>query len=101
MAATVTGILYGVEGNRRVNTATVAGDSSYTTGGYTLAPGTFGLGSVDRFGVDLPSSSVPTIRGAVYNISTSKLLFFDQAFAEIANGVDLSTFSAKFEAKGL
>ncbi len=101
MAATVTGLQYNVEGNRRANLGTVAGDTAYTSGGYALAPGTFGLGSVDHFSVDMPSSSVPTIRAAVYNTSTSKLLFFDQAFAEIANGVDLSTFSAKFEAKGL
>lgn len=101
MAATVTDLKFGVQGDRRVNVGTVTGDTSYTTGGYALAPGAVGLGSVDRLSIDLPVNSTPAIRGAVYNRSTSKLAFFDQAFAEIAAGVDLSAFAARFEVTGL
>lgn len=101
MAATVTSLNFNVEGNRRVNVGTIAGDSSYTAGGYALAPGAFGLGSVDRFDIDLPVNPTPAVRAARYDYANNKLIFFDQAFAEIAGGVDLSLFTARFEAKGL
>lgn len=101
MAATVSSLQYNVEGNRRNNSGTVTADTAYPTGGYSVPAGAVGLGSVDSFQIELPVNATPAIRAARYDYTNSKLMYFDQAFAEIANGVDLSAFSARFEVRGL
>lgn len=100
MALTVSGLHYNVEGAKKCNDGIVTGDTSYPTGGWSLAPEKVGLDTVERFGVDFLVNSTPAVRAARYDYTNEKLMAFGENFAEIANGTDLSAFSARFEAKG-
>jgi hypothetical protein len=100
MAATLTNPDFTVVGDKRLTTVNVTADTSYPTGGYSITPAQLGLGAILTVDCAYASSSTPAIRAVRYNNSTSKLLFFDQAFAEIAAGVDLSTFSGQIQAMG-
>jgi len=100
MAATVSNLDFSVDGDKRATIGTITGDTSYTSGGYAISPSAIGLANVLDFAADLPVSSVPAIRAARWDYTNNKLMFFDQAFAEIANGIDLSAYSLKFRALG-
>jgi hypothetical protein len=58
------------------------------------------MGTIQRFDVDLPVSAVPAIRAAQYDYTNSKLMFFDDAFAEIGNGTNLSAYVGRATATG-
>lgn len=100
MAATLSGLDFTVQGDKRVTIATVTGDTSYPQGGYSITANQLGLGNVLFLDSSFTRDSTPAVRAVSYNTSTSKLLFFDQAFAEIANGTNLSTFSGQLQAFG-
>lgn len=100
MAVTVSGLSFSIAGNKRRTTGVITLDSSYPTGGETISPNLLGLGSIDVLSPGMPVNATPAMRGASYKVSTGKLLVFDDAFAEIANGVDLAGFSFPFEAVG-
>lgn len=102
MAATISGLDFSVAGDKRRTLGTVTGDTAYPTGGYSITPNQVGLGTILALNIELPLniSSGTAVDAARYRISTSKLQFFDFAGAEVANGTDLSTFAARFEAIG-
>lgn len=70
------------------------GPASYATGGEDVSPGVFGLGKV----ISLPAPIVITdgvsVRIGAWNIATQKLQWFvPSTNVEVANGVNLSTFT--------
>jgi hypothetical protein len=100
MAATVTSVEFNVNGKYRESSAIITGDATYTSGGYSITPQQFGMGTIVRFDVDLPNSTVPAIRAAQYDYTNNKLMFFDDVFAEIANGVSLAAYVGRATATG-
>lgn len=89
-----------VAGIRLRRVVQLTGDTSYPTGGYSLTPGDVKLGVIEHF----PTVAITdgtTIRIGVYNYTTQKLQFFvPNTNVEVANAVDLSTFSARVEVIG-
>lgn len=80
------------------------GPNPYATGGEPITPGTFGLGKIlvflSAFAVDATGTNV---RLLIYNPATGKIAWYvagASGFSEIANGTDLSSFSAGFEVIG-
>lgn len=100
MAAIISGLDFSVSGDKRSTIATVTGDTSYPTGGYSIAPNQIGLGTVLFADASFLANSTPAVRAAVYNTSTNKLLLFGENFSEVANGTDVSAFSGKIQAFG-
>ncbi len=83
---------------------TVTGPASYTTGGTAFTPEELGFGQF----VQVIGGNIARTAGdgglscrivALNNATTTapKLQWYDLAGAEIANGIDLSTFSGTFE----
>lgn len=100
MAVTVSNLDFTVFGDKRVTLGSVT-YSTYATGGESLTPSQIGLGTIKTMLLTNPVSSVPAIRGATYNPSTSKLLAYTTSDgAEVANGTDLSAYTVNFEAIG-
>lgn len=88
--------------DRTRRTITITGPVSYTTGGDPISLlNDVGLSNLHMIcGNVAVTASGTTCRIVGLNRSTPaspKLLWFDQAFAEIANGTDLSTFSVQIE----
>lgn len=82
---------------RRVGRLT--GPASYVTGGELLDASAFGLGKVVALLVTVARS--PTgLAYPAYDYATGRLLWYDQAGAQVANGVNLSTFQAGIEVIG-
>lgn len=80
---------------------TVQGPSSYTTGGEAVAPVAAGLGQVHLFNAEPAIAAAGTsVRLVRYDYVNQKVQWFGENFAEIANGVDLSTYSARVEIVG-
>lgn len=78
----------------------LVGPASYTTGGdATATPALFGLGKVEIILFE-PFSNGTVIVFGLYDYTAKRLKFFDLVGNEIANGTDLSTYSARFEAIG-
>lgn len=75
------------------------GPASYATGGDPCDPSLLGLGKLERIGFDPFTNGTVIIVGA-YDYTNLKVKFFDYAGNEIANGTDLSTYAARFEAIG-
>lgn len=84
--------------NRRVGQYT--GPASYATGGDSLPPEQLGLGTLDALLFEAASNGTAAIL-LRYDYTNEKVMAFDMAGAEIANGTDLSTYTARFEAIGL
>ena len=100
MAVTVSGLSFSIAGNKRRVTGIITLDSSYVTGGETVTPNSIGLASIDVLTPNQPANSTTAMRGVSYKTATNKVIVYDDAFAEIANGTDLSAFSFPFEAVG-
>lgn len=100
MALTLANLSYSVAGNKRRTTGRITFDSSYPTGGESLTPGQLGMFSIDYLSAEPIESSTPAIREVVYEVANNRLVAFTEAFAEVANATDLSTFSCRFEAIG-
>ena len=95
-----TGVTYHDASNARIRKiGRMVGPASYATGGDACSPSLLGLGKVDVLLLQ-PFTNGTVIILAVYVVSTSLVKFFDMAGAEIANGTDLSAYSARFEAIG-
>lgn len=80
------------------------GPNPYVTGGEAVTPATFGMGTVVAalFNPALDPAGAGT-RFPVWNPTTQKLMWFTitaGAVAEVANGIDLSGYSAQFEVIG-
>ncbi len=87
-------------GNQRVATWSVTGPTSYTTLGEAASAASLGFHRITKVDVEFNASSTPAVRAAKYDYVNGKLQYFDQAFAEIAGGVDLSTFSGRLTVTG-
>lgn len=92
----------GSEGGGRVSTVlNVVGPSSYTTGGEDFDAPFPGIG-VLHFVPAVIFDSGSAIRIGVWNSSTKKLLIYvPNTGAEVANGTDLSGYSARVKVSGL
>lgn len=83
-------------GGLRGRLVTVTPDTSYPTGGYSIAPGDIGLSEIlGAIQVGIFSGAVTTLATWVYNSSTQKLQAFGTAgsatgLTEIANATNLS-----------
>ena len=75
------------------------GPSSYVTGGDSLPPEQLALGRIDKIGFDVASNGTD-LRLVGYDYTNEKVKWFDLAGAEIANGTNLSAYSARFEVIG-
>ena len=89
--------------DRLRKTIIVTGPTSYTTGGTTIDPGPeIGMGNIHLIAGNVARTTVggAACRLVALNresVGAPKLQWYDQAFAEIANGVDLSSFSIAIE----
>lgn len=99
MALTISNFRRDSIGSVRQNTFTVTGDSSYPTGGYSLAPISVGFHNVVGWDTDFMYNGTNGYV-AKYNQSTNKLLFFDSTtgapnpLVEVPNATNLSAYSA-------
>ena len=80
----------------------ITGPSSYATGGESIPASAFGLNRVEVLLIELAVNAAGTVRGLQYDASTGLLrwIVLDTG-AEVANGTDLSGFSARAEAIGV
>ena len=77
------------------------GPNPYVTGGETCDPlADLKLGTVWTFIATPAWNATPVILIPRYNTTTNKLLWFDMAGAEVANGTDLSGYTYRFEVTG-
>lgn len=80
---------------------TVSGPASYATGGESMPPVSIGLSRIDLFNASVAMSAAgTTCRVLAYDVADQKIQWFGENFNEIANGVDLSTYSAVVEVIG-
>lgn len=87
MALTVTTSPGTVMGTKRVTSGTLALDSSYPTGGYTVTPRLFGLGVIDPGGLSFGQTTGLSLE---YDASTGKVAVYQFGKREVPNGFDLS-----------
>lgn len=79
------------------------GPNPYVSGGEPITAQTFGLGKILAFLGGTAVDAAGAVRLIVYNPTTGKVMWYvDGAagFVEVANGVNLSTFTAPFEVIG-
>ena len=101
MAVTLSSLDFSVVGDKRCTRGTVTFDNSYPTGGEAITPQQVGLGTILRMDVENPVSSTPTTRMSTFDHTNTKFLVFTSSDGnQVANGTDLSAFSARFEAIG-
>lgn len=101
MAVTISNLDFSVAGDKRRTIGTVTFDNSYNTGGETITPQQIGLGTILFMDVSAPVSATPTTRMCSFNNATNAFVVFTSSDGnQVAGGVDLSTFSAQFEAIG-
>lgn len=77
------------------------GPSSYATGGDSLPGASISLGKQVEAVLGAIITDGTSVRIGAYNYSTSKIQWFvPNTNVEVANGVDLSTFTGRFVAIG-
>ncbi len=78
------------------------GPASYLTGGDAFDAQDLKLGAVSLILFEPAPNGSGAIRHLVYDVANAKVIWFDTAdpHAQIANGTDLSAFSARFFAIG-
>ncbi len=89
--------------DRLRRTYTITGPASYTTGGTSFTPQELGFGgsvhvmcgSIARTTVGGTACRLVALNNE--SVTAPKLQWYDLAGAEIANGIDLSTYSGNFE----
>lgn len=79
----------------KVATGQGAGPASYATGGESITLSEIGLSEVWYWPAIVASTGAATLV-AWYNPTTTKLLWFDMAGAEVANGTNLSAYTYTF-----
>lgn len=90
-------------GMRARRVVRITGPASYVTGGVSCAASLFKLGELESFGGGGGAlfHSGTAVRLAVWDRTNAKLLFYlPNTGAEVANGVDLSAFTAFVEVAG-
>jgi hypothetical protein len=75
------------------------GPASYTTGGEVVEASSFGLSKVVALLITTARSATG-LAFPVYDYATGRLLWYDIAGAQIANGVNLSAYQAGIEVIG-
>ena len=80
-------------------TGIYTGPASYATGGDAFTPANIAMGKIDVILFEPPTNGT-VILLARYDYTNQKVKFFDLAGNESANGTNLSTYSARFEAIG-
>lgn len=93
------------EGQKVTDLIKITGPVSYTTGGFSLAGGSNGIpiGTFQRVSFDgvFVAAALSSVRIPVWNPDTQKvLLFVPNTGAEVANGVDVSTYTARAKVVG-
>lgn len=77
------------------------GPTSYVTGGDPIAPTDVGLGSIDFLDVENAYNGVNSMYMLNYVPATGKIIWYvPNTNAEVANGVNLSTYNTNFMAAG-
>jgi hypothetical protein len=78
------------------------GPAAYVTGGDPLVPADVGLGKIEAiFFEDALDAAANDNLEPAYDHTNQKVAWFSNASGnEVANGTDLSTYSARFEAIG-
>lgn len=79
----------------------------YATNGVAFTPGTFGLNKLSDLEIDntgfLGAANAANLRHAVEDKANAKILAFYEnagALTQVANGVDLSTLTLRWRARG-
>jgi len=84
---------------RRVGIYT--GPASYATGGDAFLARDVSLGALEHITFGVARNSAGAIRLLSYDHAAGTVVWYDDAFTQIANGTDLSGFTARFEAMGM
>lgn len=101
MAVTISNLDFSVAGDKRRTMGNVTFDSSYPTGGEALSPNQIGLADILWMDVENPVNGTPAARLCTYDHTNDRFLVFTSSDGnEVANGTNLSAFSARFEAVG-
>ncbi len=96
MAVIATQKYYGVIGDRRLWIGDITLDTSYPTGGYSLSPSLFGMGSV------IDNVDVGDAGGKPYEWDgvNNKLKAYSAVGTEVANATSLATVVVRAEVRG-
>lgn len=90
-----------IAGVRRRTVGRYTGPASYVTGGDPIAPGDVGMGRIEFFDFELASNGAGTFRLIQYDHASGKAIWVvPNTGAEVANGTNISAFTARFEALG-
>jgi hypothetical protein len=79
----------------------ITGPSSYATGGEAVTMQQIGMGRVEIFNAEPMRNGSTAVRIVAYDYTNQKIMWFTEAFVEVAAAVDLSSFSGRFEAVGV
>src|SRR3990172_5879631 len=91
------GNYHGASSGRLRKIGQFTGPTSYATGGDPLTAAELGLGRVELLLCE-PFTNGSVIILACYEVAAGTLKFYDMAGVEQANGTNLSTYDARFEA---
>lgn len=100
MALTSTILGRAVPGNLARVRAVITGDSSYTTGGYTVTPALFGFQYLAHAVCTGPVGASTVAADAALNQTTNKLIFLAPSGAEVAAATNVSAISFNVEGYG-
>lgn len=90
-----------VAGVRRRIVGQYTGPASYATGGDPFVASEIGLGTIEFLDFENAISATPANRLLTYDHAAEAVVWIvPDTGAEVANGTNLSTFSARFEAIG-
>lgn len=87
MALTVSSLQHTVSGNKRTSCGTLALDSSYPAGGYSVTPRMFSLGVIDPGGLVIAPATGFSLE---YDGTTGKVSVYQFGKREVPTGLDLS-----------
>lgn len=90
---------YDVAGIRRRTIGQYTGPASYVAGGDSLTAGEVQIGVLERVIFEIATDGT-NFRLLMYDHANEKVVWLDEALAEIAGATDLSGYSARFEAIG-
>lgn len=91
-----------VTSTHRLWVDTYTGPASYATGGDSFVPGDVKLGVIDALLFELARNAAGLIYGIRYDYTNQMAIWYVLTTgAEVANGTDLSGYSARFVAVGL
>ena len=94
-----------VFGRRRVYFGVYTGPASYLNGaddGDSFTAAEVNMGTIDLLVFENPvdTANPAVMRAVTYNVSTARVLWFLEAFTQVTDTTDLSTFTCRFMAIG-